>query len=73
MLSSDEKEAFLVQRLLLFRKHRYEKLHIAITSCLKLGASNYRGMLYWPLSPFRAYVEDLPIILLRNLFSLSAV
>ena len=45
MLSSDKKEAFIVQRLLLFCKYRYDKLYMATTSYLKLEASNYRDIL----------------------------
>ena len=42
-----------------------------ITSCLKLGASNYRDILQRLLSLSKVYIVGLPIILLYKLFLLS--
>ena len=73
IFSSDKKEDFVIQRLLLFQKHRYEKIHMVTTSYLKFKTSDYRSILRRLLFCSRAYIVDFLIILLRKLSLLSAV
>lgn len=56
ILSSDKKKAFVVQKLLLFWKHRYERLYIATTSWLKLVTSDCKSMLQRLLFFFKVYI-----------------